>query len=162
MTEGKYLNIFGNTEDIPSSSSLVSLRLLRDANNEAFGDLAREETRFLSSAMSLVRNDPLLKLKMGGDTLTASTNLAKLLRERAERRAFNKRIDPIVDELVKNELHGYGDDFKKPKKSVMFNGKNLTIDMNRQSKDKVVFGDLIQMQKEKQNDDEESQDDYED
>ena len=32
----KFLNIFGNTESVPSSSSLVSLRLLRDANPEAF------------------------------------------------------------------------------------------------------------------------------
>ena len=47
MSDGKYLNIFGNTEDIPSSSSLVSLRLLKDANPEAFGTLAKEETRFL-------------------------------------------------------------------------------------------------------------------
>ena len=140
MSDGKYLNIFGNTEDIPSSSSLVSLRLLKDANPDAFGTLAREETRFLSSAMSLVRNDPLLKLKMGGDTLTASVNLAKLLRERAEKKHFDSRIDGVVKELIKNELHGYGDDFKKPKKSVVFDGDSLNINMNKQSKQKIVFG----------------------
>ena len=141
MSDGKYLNIFGNTEDIPSSSSLVSLRLLKDANPEAFGTLAKEETRFLASAMSLVRNDPLLKLKMGGDTLTASVNLAKLLRQRAEKKHFDQRIDGVVDELIKNELHGYGDDFKKPKKSVVFDDTNgLTIDMNKKSNQKVVFG----------------------
>ena len=33
-----------------SSSNLVSLRLLKEANPAAFKNLAREETRFLASA----------------------------------------------------------------------------------------------------------------
>ena len=147
MTDGKYLNIFGNTEDIPSSSSLVSLRLLKDANPKAFGTLAQEETRFLASAMSLVRNDPLLKLKMGGDTLTASVNLAKLLRERAEKKHFDSRIDKTVNALISNELNNYGDDFKKPKQSVKFTKDgDFVINMNKAPKQKVVFGGLEQIQ----------------
>ena len=133
--DNKFFNIFGNTESIPSSSSLVSLRLLRDANPEAFSDLAKEETRFLASAMALVRNDPLLKLKLGGDTLTASVNLSKILRERAERQHYESRIDGVVKELVDYEIGTYGKEFKPLKEDnlpIKVSDKNqLRIDMTK-------------------------------
>ena len=131
MSEGNYLNIFGNTEDVPSSSSLVSLRLLKDANPEAFDHLAKEETRFLASAMALVKRDPLLKLKMGSDTLTASVNLARELRRRAEKRSFDQRIDFAVDALIDKELAGYGNSFNKrnSRGAVFYDGKSLNINM---------------------------------
>ena len=84
---------------------------------------------------------------MGGDTLTASVNLAKLLRERAEKKHFDSRIDKTVEALINNELNNYGDDFKKPKQSVRFTeGGDFVIDMNKQPSQKVVFGDLETME----------------
>ena len=138
----QFLNIFGNTESIPSSSSLVSLRLLSQANPEAFQDLAKEETRFLASAMSLIRSDPLLKLKLGGDTLTASVNLSKILRERAERAHYEKRISGVVDKLVDYEIGTYGDQFKPLKEDqlpVQVNEGKLSINMNKRAPSGVAI-----------------------
>ena len=83
---------------------------------------------------------------MGGDTLTASVNLAKLLRERAEKKHFDSRIDKTVNALIKNELNNYGEDFKKPKQSVVFDGESLSINMNKAPKQKVVFGDIQEIE----------------
>ena len=63
--------------------------------------------------MAIVRNDPLIRMKLGGDKLTASVNLAKILRERAEKKHFEDRIDGAVDKLIDYELGTYGDSFKK-------------------------------------------------
>ena len=141
MSEGNYLNIFGNAEDVPSSSSLVSLRLLKDANPEAFDHLAKEETRFLASAMALVKQDPLLKLKMGSDTLTASVNLARELRRRAEKRSFDQRIDFTVDQLISKELAGYGDSFsgKVGRGAVFFDKTKKKLNINMRPTSTSVF-----------------------
>ena len=100
------LNLFGNASDIPDSQTLISLRLLEKTNPDLFQKLARQETRFLQTAIYSVEADPLLKLKLGGDTLTASMNLAKILRSRVEKQALDKRIDGTVDALVKHEETG--------------------------------------------------------
>ena len=141
MSEGNYLNIFGNTEDVPSSSSLVSLRLLKDANPQAFEHLAKEETRFLASAMALVKQDPLLKLKMGSDTLTASVNLARELRRRAEKRSFDQRIDFTVDQLIDKELAGYGNSFNRrvARGAVFYDNKQNKLNINMRPQNHSVF-----------------------
>ena len=66
-----------------------------------------------------------------------------------EKKHFDSRIDKTVDALIANELHNYGDDFKKPKQSVKFTKEgNFMIDMNKQSKQKVTFGALEEVQNE--------------
>lgn len=126
-----------------SSSNLVSLRLLKEANQEAFGEIAKEETRFLASAMAIVKMDPLIRMKLGGDKLTASVNLARMLRERAEKKHFNDRIDGAVQKLIDYELGTYGEAFQQLKESELpftvedikegevVKGKKLKIDMKK-------------------------------
>ena len=101
-------NLFGNTSGIPDSQTLISLRLLEKTNTPLFQKLAKQETRFLQTAIYAIESDPLLKIKMGSDTLTASMNLAKILRERVEQKALDNRIDKTVEALVTHEQTGLG------------------------------------------------------
>lgn len=98
------LGIYGNLQGQPPVETLLSLRLLKDANRGAFEDLAKEETKFLTASLALVKNDPLLRLKMGGDVLTASLNLAKQLKVHAEDKLFKDRLESMIDGLNFNEL----------------------------------------------------------
>lgn len=104
------LGIYGSLQGQPPVETLLSLRLLKDANKEAFEDLAREETKFLSASLALVKNDPLLRLKMGGDVLTSSLNLAKQLKVHAEDKLFKDRIEAMIDGLNTAELRAISDE----------------------------------------------------
>ena len=103
------LGIFGNSPAVPSSDLLIALRLLKDAagvgpGQQAFQQLAVDELKWLNAGLAMVKSDPFLRIKMGGDNLTAAVNLAGILRSRAEAVHFQARIDEHVKPLVKNEF----------------------------------------------------------
>lgn len=103
LSENKLFNVFGQTESIPSQQTLVSLKLLKEANRPMFEHLMRHEARFLTTAVQAVSNNEFLKMKLGGDVLTASVNLSRLLRSRAEKKVFDEQMDPIVQNLISAE-----------------------------------------------------------
>ena len=75
-----------NQATIPSSSALESLKLLqwfRSQNfddNDDIGQLFREETKYLNSAINMINNDPIIASKFGTD-LQSAMNLSGLLKE---------------------------------------------------------------------------------
>ena len=106
------LGLYGSLQGTPPVETLLSLRLLKDTNQELFQDLAKEETKFLTSAISLVRNDPLLRLKFGGDVLTASLNLSKQLKLHAEELNIKDRLDTMTRGLNKAEIDSISKDLR--------------------------------------------------
>ena len=100
--------LFSNQQDVPDANTLLSLKLLKDANPDAFQGLAQEETRFLAASLALVRSDPYLKLKMGNDSISAAINLAGVLKNRAEKKHLEHRIDATADALLAHEFNEEG------------------------------------------------------
>ena len=100
------LGIYGNLSGTPPIETLLSLRLLKDADPQSFQDLSKNETRFVSASLALIKNDPLLRLKLGGDVLTATLNLSKQLKAHCEQKLFTDRLENMIDALNLNELRG--------------------------------------------------------
>ena len=90
------LNLFQNEPAIPDANQLLSMKMLSQANPEAFGDLQKKSTLFLSSALGLLRNDDYLKIKYGGSNISAAMQLAPILKAKAEQLHFDARFDPVA------------------------------------------------------------------
>ena len=100
---GGYLNLVGNSPIAPSAPSLIALKLLASTNEHAFKGLREDQTKWLASATALVREDPYLRISLGGDLLTASVAVADLLKKRAEEKNLQAHIDDVVDHMLKFE-----------------------------------------------------------
>ena len=85
------LGLFGNMPPIPQQENLVNLKLLKSAAPLVAKAVEEEETMFLNTAMSMIKKDPYLRIKMGGDLMTSSTNLAKMLRSQVEATWLERR-----------------------------------------------------------------------
>ena len=96
---GGYLNMYGNSPVAPSAPSLLALKLLASTNDKAFEGLLEEQTKWLAAATALVRNDPYLRLSLGGDLLSASVAVADILKKRAEEKNLHAHIDNVVDHM---------------------------------------------------------------
>lgn len=90
---GFNLNLFDLEPAIPDANTLLSLKMLKEANPVVFKGLAEESTRFLSAALGLVRQDDFLRIKLGGNNITAAMRLAPILKQRAEEQHIKQRID---------------------------------------------------------------------
>ena len=97
---GGYLNLYGNAPVAPSAPSLLALKLLASTNNKAFEGLMEDQTKWLAAATALVRNDPYLRVSLGGDLLSASVTVADLLKKRAEEKHLHAHLDGVVDHLI--------------------------------------------------------------
>ena len=83
------------------ANELLSLKILKDANPTAFSSLAKEETKWLSLALGLLRKDPYLQVMMQGKGVRQAMRLSGLLKQKAEQFHFNSRVDPVVSRVVK-------------------------------------------------------------
>ena len=106
------LGLYGSLQGTPPVETLLSLRLLKDSNETLFKELAREETKFLTGAIALVRNDPMLRLKFGGDVLTASLNLSKQLKVHAEELNIRDRLDTLAKAMNEIEINSISKDLQ--------------------------------------------------
>ena len=97
---GNYFSLFSSEPSIPDANELLSLKILKDANRDAFEDLAREETKWLSVSLGLLRRDPYLQVMMQGRGVRQAMKLAGLLKQKAEQHHFNSRVDSVVKQIV--------------------------------------------------------------
>lgn len=95
---GNLMELYAHESTIPNINSLVSLKMLKDAD-PAFGPLMHEETKWLKAGLSVLRNDPYLRLKMGGDGISAAMKMAGVLKARAEYKNLVDRVDETVTSI---------------------------------------------------------------
>lgn len=94
------LGLFGNMPALPQQETLVNLKLLKEVSPELFNEIGQEETLFLKAATSMIKGDAYLRIKLGGDLMTASMNLAKILRSQVEQVWLERRTKTVVQSLV--------------------------------------------------------------
>ena len=108
---GNLFEIHGADPAVPTADTLISLKLLSEAD-PAYKKMMKEELKFLTAARSLLRADTYLRIKMGGDNLSASMRLANVLKARSETKHLNERLDNVVGALNQHtfatSLHGLG------------------------------------------------------
>ena len=92
-----------NQENV-SINDLLNFRLLKDANPAKFGDLAKKETELLALSFDLLKGNPLLQMKMGGNNLNSANNLSKYLKNRAETLAIHHIIDDSAKAILEKSL----------------------------------------------------------
>ena len=95
-----YFQLFNDEPSIPQANELLSLKILKDANPEAFSSIARDETKWLAVAFGLLRRDPYLQVQLKGRGIRQAMRLANLLKQKAEERHFVNRIDGVVNKMV--------------------------------------------------------------
>lgn len=98
---GLSLNLFDLEPAVPDANTLLSLKMLKDVDEATYGKLAKETTRFLSAGLALVRNDPFMRIKLGGDNITTAMRLAPILKQRVEEQHIQMRIDGVAKQLMK-------------------------------------------------------------
>ena len=90
------------------ANELLSLKILKDANPNAFKHLAAEETKWLALALGLLRRDVYLQVTMGGKGVRQAMRLAGLLKQKAEQSHFNHRINGVVDRMLTTKFMDSG------------------------------------------------------
>ena len=103
---GQVFSLFNKQPAVPSSDLLIALRLLRDADTDTFAEIAKDELRWLKAGMALVKQDPFLRIKLGGDNLSSAVTLAGILRGKAESQHIERRLNTTVDQLINREFTG--------------------------------------------------------
>ena len=106
MSDG--FNLFSGEPANPQASELLSLKILKDANKEAFDGLAKEETKWLSVALGLLRRDKFLELTMGGRGIRPAMKLAGVLKQKAEQKHLEQRLDPVISNMVAGKFSQKG------------------------------------------------------
>ena len=96
---GYNLSLFGDMPAVPDENTLLSLKMLKEVNREAFEGLAQEQTRFLTAALALLKQDHFLRIKLGGAGLQQAMILAQILKKRAEEKHIQSRIDVHSDAI---------------------------------------------------------------
>lgn len=95
-----YFQLFNDEPAIPEANELLSLKILKDANPDAFASIAADETKWLAVAFGLLKRDPYLQVQMKGRGVRQAMKLANLLKQKAEERHFVNRIDNVVNKMV--------------------------------------------------------------
>ena len=93
-------------EDFLDANTLLSLKMLKEVNEDAFRGLAQEQTRFLSAALALLKQDHFLRTKMGGAGLQQAMVLSQILKKRAEEKHLQNRLDHHADAIQKGFREG--------------------------------------------------------
>ena len=106
-----YFQLFNDEPAIPDANELLSLKILKDANPQAFASIAADETKWLAVAFGLLKRDPYLQVQMKGRGVRQAMKLANLLKQKAEERHFVNRIDKVVNTMVDARFSesGWGD-----------------------------------------------------
>ena len=97
---GAYFNLFGDEPAVPDANELLSLKILKEANPQAFAHLAAEETKWLSLALGLLRRDVYLQVQMGGKGVRQAIKLANVLKNKAEQSHFNHRLNGVIERMI--------------------------------------------------------------
>ena len=95
-----YFQLFNDEPAIPDANELLSLKILKDANPDAFDSIAADETKWLAVAFGLLKRDPYLQVQLKGRGIRQAMKLANLLKQKAEERHFTNRIDGVVSKMV--------------------------------------------------------------
>ena len=95
-----YFQLFNDEPAIPQANELLSLKILKDANPDAFATIAADETKWLAVAFGLLKRDPYLQVQLKGRGVRQAMKLANLLKSKAEERHFTSRIDKVVNRMV--------------------------------------------------------------
>ena len=103
---GYNLSLFGDMPAVPDANTLLSLKMLKEANEPAFRGLAQEQTRFLSAALGLLKQDHFLRVKLGGAGLQQAMVLSQILKKRAEEKHLQNRLDHHADAIQKGFREG--------------------------------------------------------
>ena len=92
--------MFADEPAVPDANELLSPKIFKDANPQAFANLAAEETQWLSLSLGLLCRDSYLQMMMGGKGVRQAMILAGVLKQKAEQTHFNRRIDGVVQRMV--------------------------------------------------------------
>ena len=103
---GYNLSLFGDMPAVPDANTLLSLKMLRETNEAAFQGLAQEQTRFLSAAIALLKQDHFLRTKLGGAGLQQAMVLSQILKKRAEEKHLQMRLDHHADAIQRGFREG--------------------------------------------------------
>ena len=103
---GYNLSLFGDMPAVPDANTLLSLKMLKEVNEAAFQGLAQEQTRFLSAALALLKQDHFLRVKLGGAGLQQAMVLSQILKKRAEEKHLQNRLDHHADAIQKGFREG--------------------------------------------------------
>ena len=103
-----YFQLFNDEPAIPQANELLSLKILKDANPDAFASIAQDETKWLAVAFGLLKRDPYLQVQLKGRGIRQAMKLANLLKQKAEERHFTNRIDGVVNKMVNNRFKESG------------------------------------------------------
>ena len=95
-----YFQLFNDEPAIPDANELLSLKILKEANPDAFESIAADETKWLAVAFGLLKRDPYLQVQLKGRGVRQAMKLANLLKQKAEERHFTNRIDGVVTKMV--------------------------------------------------------------
>ena len=95
-----YFQLFNDEPAIPDANELLSLKILKEANPNAFSSIAADETKWLAVAFGLLKRDPYLQVQLKGRGIRQAMKLANLLKQKAEERHFTNRIDGVVSRMV--------------------------------------------------------------
>ena len=116
---GKRFFLDSHSKVIPNEGNLLSLMTLKqfysqDANKtKLFDDIAKEENRYLLSAMDMLQGTKTddadkdiqtkLRTKFGSD-FDSALSLAGLLKSKSDEKAFDELIDPAITKLADTTL----------------------------------------------------------
>ena len=96
------------------ANELLSLKILKDANPDAFQNLAAEETKWLALSLGLLRRDVYLQVMMGGKGVRQAMKLSGLIKNRVEQAHFNHRISGVVERMLTTKFLDDGWSSLKP------------------------------------------------
>ena len=116
---GKRFFLDSHSKVIPNEGNLLSLMTLKqfysqDANKtKLFDDIAKEENRYLLSAMDMLQGTKTddadkdiqtkLRTKFGSD-FDSALSLAGLLKSKSDEKAFDELIQPAIKNLTESTL----------------------------------------------------------
>jgi hypothetical protein len=129
------------TAPVTNEGNLLSLMTMRDfykdnngavpeAVNNLFKNVALEESRYMMSALAVLadksKNSQRIQNKFGRD-FNAAKEIAKMLKEKADEREFEKTLDPFVSRLASTRL--------EKRAGMVVGNEQQNIDANKASDD---------------------------
>ena len=105
----------GFTPDISTGQTDIQNILLlnilnKTTKNEEFGRLIKLESSYLTRSLTLLKNNPVVRLRFGGYNLDAANALAKELKARTDAREIDMILEKPVREGVSTKYTGAKND----------------------------------------------------
>lgn len=92
-----------STDSASNDISAIS-KAKAQAYSKGWDGIATEEAKYISEARLLLQKNPVLRLRFGGQGLEASIKLSKMLKNRAEDKAFHLMIDQSAVDLARQSI----------------------------------------------------------